>query len=302
MLKANLSFPNRRVMQYHQIKHEKGNRLSNRLLFKHVWLLLIFMFLFVSACTPSATPIAPIATSTLIPVTATITPQPLIPTPTSANLFDPDTIQLTPTLVPPLPILPTEPIDFTLVDQVTNDFSQQRNIPLSGIRLAYYRTESILSATFSCQPTTLLTDIVTRTEQFRNRENIRIGLLVGTVVYEYHVSIGADDTQIFLCETPQVVRGELLMAVDGVAQEMAQLARRRLAQELDLPTVRIMIDDIVPMTWTDTSLGCPLPDQTYEPASIVGFRIVVSTTTQTTVYHTDAVSLFECALDSETSP
>lgn len=127
----------------------------------------------------------------------------------------------------------------------------------------------------------------------------RFRLLVGNRIYEYHT----DRTeQIRRCPTTDVLRGEQLVAMDPVAAEMVALAQRQVAQELDLPTRRAQLVDVYAVTWPDSSLGCPLPDQTYDPIHIDGYRIVIIAGETEYAFHTDSVMLVLCPRGREVLP
>lgn len=92
------------------------------------------------------------------------------------------------------------------------------------------------------------------------------------------------------------------LANDPVAAELAALAQRRVAQDLNLPTRRVQIVDVTAFAWVDTSLGCPLPGETYSPGEVDGYRIVLSAGEQEYIFHTDFDRVIPCDPANEQLP
>lgn len=89
---------------------------------------------------------------------------------------------------------------------------------------------------------------------------------------------------------------------DPVAAQLAALVRRRLAEELDLLETRIRVLEITAFTWSDSSLGCPLPGQEYVPVVVEGYRIEAAAGDRTYVFHTDSERITPCEAGRERLP
>ncbi len=89
---------------------------------------------------------------------------------------------------------------------------------------------------------------------------------------------------------------------DPVAAQLAALVRRRLAEELDLLETRIRVLEITAFTWSDSSLGCPVPGQEYAPVVVEGYRIEAAAGDRTYVFHTDSERITPCAAGRERLP
>lgn len=246
-----------------------------------------------AACVPVTTPV-PVPTVPLIPATATYTPPPVLPSATPQTLpVAPQELQPTADTAPLTPIQTTGIIaDPALVRRVMGDLAAALQVDTRLIR--FVRVDSIrwLPAAPGCSQASALRDA-------ESVAGYSIALLAGTRVYTYYTG----DTDDFRrCPHTETVHGELLLAVDAIAQEMVMLVQRRLAQELDLPQRRIQIVDMTPYTWADTSLGCPLPEQTYTPRSIDGYRIIVSVGETDYAFHTDSERAIPCPAGRETLP
>lgn len=101
--------------------------------------------------------------------------------------------------------------------------------------------------------------------------------------------------------TPEASLDDLL-ATDPIAAELVALAQRLVADQLDLPARRVRLVDVQPITWDDTSLGCPAPNQSYEAATVDGYRIVLTTGDEFHLYHTDFDRVIPCTAENERLP
>ncbi|MCA9902254.1 MAG: hypothetical protein KC547_00240 [Anaerolineae bacterium] len=95
---------------------------------------------------------------------------------------------------------------------------------------------------------------------------------------------------------------ESLLDADPVAAELVALAQRRLAEDLGLPQRRIQLNEVQALRWSDTSLGCPRPDQTYVEADIPGYRIILQAGDDSYTFHTDFDRVLLCPEGSEVLP
>ncbi len=102
--------------------------------------------------------------------------------------------------------------------------------------------------------------------------------------------------------TPTQLSSDTLLDLDPVASELVALAQQRLSQELNLPTRRIRLMTVTPYTWSDTSLGCPLPGETYPAASIDGYRIILTVDDEEYIFHTDFDRITACEAVNEELP
>jgi len=89
---------------------------------------------------------------------------------------------------------------------------------------------------------------------------------------------------------------------DPVASELAALARRRVAQELNLPAQRVQLVEIQSVVWSDASLGCPVAGQTYPLGEVDGYRIVLSAGDREYYFHTDFDRALPCDAANELLP
>ncbi len=89
---------------------------------------------------------------------------------------------------------------------------------------------------------------------------------------------------------------------DPVADELAALAQRRVADTLNLPDRRVQIVEVESYTWIDTSLGCPTQDVTYPEQEVDGYRIVLRANEQDFIFHTDFDRVVACDAANEKLP
>jgi hypothetical protein len=95
---------------------------------------------------------------------------------------------------------------------------------------------------------------------------------------------------------------DTLLQTDPIAADLAALAQRRIADQLGLPTIRVRITEVTPYEWSDSSLGCPLPGQTYAPVDVIGYRIVLFAAGSQYIFHSDTEQLIACDEANEVLP
>lgn len=94
----------------------------------------------------------------------------------------------------------------------------------------------------------------------------------------------------------------ITLEADAIAAELAALAQRRVAQDLNLPTRRVRIVEVQAFVWPDISLGCPKPDETYLVGDIGGYRIVLEVGDVKYFFHTDFDRVVSCDAENEKLP
>jgi hypothetical protein len=95
---------------------------------------------------------------------------------------------------------------------------------------------------------------------------------------------------------------ETLLQSDPIAADLASLALRRIADQLDVPPFRVRIIEVTPYEWLDSSLGCPLPGQTYAEVDVIGYRIVLFAGGNQYIFHSDTEQLVACDEENEVLP
>ncbi|MCS6839640.1 MAG: hypothetical protein NZ699_00610 [Roseiflexus sp.] len=76
---------------------------------------------------------------------------------------------------------------------------------------------------------------------------------------------------------------------EATMRAMSELARQKLAEELEISVDQIKVVIADPTYWSDTSLGCPQPGMTYQQVITPGYRITLAVGSDLYVYHTDTV-------------
>lgn len=247
------------------------------------WLLLLLV-----ACMPTA-PSTPAPTRILIPAAATLTPTPTQPAPTPPPLAAPDDLGggATPTAVLTIPA-GAQP----LLDAVVDDLARRLDIETGAVQLLAFETATWAAIDLGCGD-----DPMGASD--RRVGGYRIVLLVEGVPYEYHTD---ETSRIRLCPTGSIAAANDLLLTDPIAAELVGLAGRQLAALLDISARRVELVEIVPYTWADTSLGCPLPEQTYSERQIDGYRILMRAGTDEYIFHADFDSVVLCDPANEQLP
>jgi len=271
-------------------------RESRRLIWKANWqgmssargLLLIFAL---AACSQAATPTR-LPTLTLIPPTPTSTSTPVTPTVTPANLPAPADL-VTPEADTGSVLIPAQAEP--LLERALSHLSERLGVGEDDIQLVRFETAVWTSLDLGCgrEASSSLASL--------EIDGFRFVLAHEDDIFEYHSD---RRTSVRLCEGMDEIAGrtELLLDTDPVAVELVGLARRRLAEQLDLAVRRIRLVDVTPHTWSDSSLGCPQPGETYPPILIEGYRIVLAAGDNEYVFHTDSTQLVPCEAGNEQLP
>lgn len=226
-----------------------------------------------------------IPTVVLIPATVTSTPTPVIATPTPENLPAPADF-MTPTPLAEVSFAPA--LAQPLLQQVLAHLAAELDVSTDSIQLLRLESAMWTGPNLGCRVTRRNSDDLPEISGYR------MLLAVGGVQYEYHTD---DHDKIQACDEVGVIGGrvdQLLLDIDPLAMELVALAQRRLAIRLDLPTSRIRVIDVMPFTWTDSSLNCPLPSREYTPVRVDGYRIVLAAGNSEYLYHSDSTQLVTC--------
>jgi hypothetical protein len=111
--------------------------------------------------------------------------------------------------------------------------------------------------------------------------------------------VSGTETPTRLAPTTSAALGDVQ---DPVAGELALIAQRLVAADLDLPTSRVLVASVLPAAWTDSALNCPAPDSEVVEQEIDGYRIVVQAGDQEFLFHTDFDRVVACDADNEQLP
>ncbi len=248
--------------------------------------------LILGACVPSVEP-PPLPTTTLIPATPIFTPLP--PTPPSSpapssGLVLPADLSTGQRIVIDVESASRVAQALSMIDYASRTWggSIDQFTVLEFSRVIWY------SADLGCGGSTR--DFVTPVPI----EGFRIVLRAAAQTYILHQANGGNPKR---CEDQQPLRGEKygLVLNDPVAEEFIELAKAQLRDELP-PSAIIELEELRAYTWSDSSLGCPLPNQRYSEGEYVGYRIVLRVNTQRALFHTTFDSLIRCEAEYETLP
>ena len=232
-----------------------------------LWLAVMVGAVTLVACAPVLTPTAS-PTQTLIPPTATVASA--LPPTATAEILIPAGAQ-------------------ALVIAARQDLASSLNVAAEQVELDSLETVTWPDAVLGCEDGTAADET----------PGYRILLRSGAALYEYHAD---EQGSVRQCGDAPDAEATLALNADPMAAELVMMAQQRVAAELDLSTRRIHVDSVEPMRWTDTSLNCPTPDITYEPAHIEGYRLVLSAGDQQYVFHSDFERLILCAPGQEQLP
>jgi hypothetical protein len=75
------------------------------------------------------------------------------------------------------------------------------------------------------------------------------------------------------------------MQGQGKSKDLMSALAADLSQRIGVGVENIEVVSVDPMTWNDSSLGCPQPGQSYLPAQTPGVRVVMKNNGQAYEYH-----------------
>ena len=265
-----------------------------------LWSALILIGVLMVACTPIQTPVA-LATSTIIPSTATTTATANSPTQVPLASSTPMTVNTEPPQRISTILETNIEIDVDFTQTIISDLATYLDINPNRIQIVSVENARWGETTLNCDGNPNTSDeIVIRNVLDRIQvDGFDYTLLLGNTLYSYHT----EGTSRYLrCEQHSIVSGEVLIAVDPLASETLRLVQTILATELDLSSRRVQLVDMQAVTWTDTSLGCPQNNQTYTETTIQGYHIVVSVADERYIYHSDSNTVYPCPLEQSIIP
>jgi hypothetical protein len=247
------------------------------------------VLVFLAACSTSAAPTnAP--TQVLIPAPPTLTPTSSIPTETPPPGIAPSDVIVGSQVT----AVPDELQ--SLIPQIVDDLASDLDVEADLIQVVRIEAAFWMTNQLGCDSVS--------TEASERGAGYQVILLVNNNFYEYHTDSG---THFLLCSEVNATAAAtlavgMLLELDPVAAELVGIAQQRVAEQLNLPIRRIRVLDIRAVRWTDSSLGCPQPDQTYTPIEIDGYRIAVTAGEQVFIFHSDFDHLLACDATDEQLP
>lgn len=263
-------------------------------MWKHVsqsnrrWSWLLVWFTILVGCSDQTSAIL-VPTVPLLPPTATATS--IVPTSTPTSQPPPAAVDIMGTSTAgetdAVSVTPLIETDITLPESLMSDMAknlaQRLSVTPNVVQLARITSVQWFDLDLGC------TDRLSFDEHGSGYE---VEFLVGGVVYRYRVAL--PDMVNLLCSGSKPARDQLLVLVDPSAEEFFSLAQQRVARQLDLPLRRVRLAELEAVTWMDTSLGCPQTGNTYDPAQIQGYRMVLLAGDNQYTFHTDSISIFAC--------
>lgn len=168
--------------------------------------------------------------------------------------------------------------------------AQHLKLPVEDVAIAGIEARSWSDSSMGCgQPGTMALTVIT--------EGYAVSATAQGRRYAVHVS----GENAVVCGTTGLVRRDRLPAVraEGI-DVLMERAREDLAQRLGADPAQIRLDGVKGEQWPDSSLGCPLQDETIEAGPIDGLVLALRYRGRLYTYHTDRKSLRPCpAIDAE---
>jgi hypothetical protein len=246
--------------------------------------LFIMVAMLMVACTPDAIA-TPIPTLAISPIPPTNTPFPPTETPTPEPRLSP--LDLT-TATPQ-----DEASRLSALVQADVQTRLEADELVEDVTIIPMRWED--SPTLGCESPTVPSANIRRVDGYW------VLVTAGERIFDYHTNQGQ---LLVLCAiyTTRDMPVDVRQLIDPLAVELVALAQRRLANQFDILERRVKPIEITPYQWTDTSLGCPDPNQTYVDQVIKGYRLVMQVGEALYAFHTDSEKIVPCPLGREVLP
>lgn len=240
-------------------------------------LFLVVLLLLSAACTSGGVQSTSAPTLTLIPSTPTNTPLPPTITPTRVAGIRPEALS---TSVPRYLSSLDSPEDQRLAGLAASDLldSTEAN-PLLLQLLVFEPWDNVDGLCLNDEDAT---------------PGYRVVYQLQDRIFDYLVS---DTDTLTLCQEADIreIDSGLRLLIDPVAADLVVLAKARVGREADVEPDEVEVDEIVPRTWQDTSLGCPEVDETYREQRIDGYFIRLLANDRWYQLHTDFERATLCA-------
>lgn len=114
--------------------------------------------------------------------------------------------------------------------------------------------------------------------------------------------VSPTETPVSPIQTPTSPIGTPVSPVERPSLDIVDAAVEQAISELNVDPDAVEVISIESVEWSDTSLGCPQPDEMYAQVITPGYRVVLAVDGETYEVHTDATgeNLAICQPDSGT--
>jgi hypothetical protein len=168
--------------------------------------------------------------------------------------------------------------------------AQHLDLSVDEVTVAGVEARTWSDSSMGCgQPGSMALTVIT--------EGYAVSATVQGRAYDVHVS----GENALVCGNAGLVRRDRSPAVRATGIDvLMERARQDLAQRLRADPAQIRLDGVKGQQWPDSSLGCPLQDETIEAGPVDGLVLALRYRGRLYFYHTDRVSLRPCpAIDAE---
>jgi len=182
----------------------------------------------------------------------------------------------------------TATFDPQIVEEAALDaLSRELNIPRSEISIISTLPREWNDASLGCpKPGQVYPPVLT--------PGYQITLAVGDRTYQVHTDISGT---VIICFSEESEEGSAV--ADPLVAEFIAEAKAQLAEELGIAEGTIALVRSEAVDWSDSSLGCAEPGQTYAQVITPGYRIVLAVDETRYEYHADQQRMFLCTTPTQ---
>lgn len=109
---------------------------------------------------------------------------------------------------------------------------------------------------------------------------------------EHHVHVAHN--QAIVCERPVLSRKPGAVSRARGVDQMIQLAREDLAQQLGIDQALIRVTGMKPQQWSDSTMECPVAGETIRPGPLRGYKLSLRYQQRVFTYHTEMTHVRAC--------
>ena len=243
------------------------------------------MLILVACTTAKDTPPPPAPTVTLIPITSAPTMTSTVGVASTSSAFNPsDLPTYTPVVDEFLPASANIALDAVFAQQVAGH--------LVNLRRIRWRNDDNDDDILSCAVRYHVT-LPTAQDGYR---------VVVQVDDEIFVYLTDDTGHTVQCDEESLSIEGRPLVFDPTTQDLVDLAKNDLIRSLEVNEAFVIWRDLIAVTWPDTSLGCPVPDATYEFIEINGYWLSFVVDNVEYTYHSDGLTVKACPAEQVDMP
>ena len=185
-------------------------------------------------------------------------------------------------------VMPISRSDMSIAEKAVLALADHLDVPVTEISVDSVRAIEWRDSSIGCpQPGQAYMQVITPGNKITLRHDGKVH-----VVHEANGNA-------FVCVRQKPAVASVTNTLELVWGEQAAIAREDLAAKLNVEVSQIILASARATTWTDTSLGCADPGESYEDIRTEGYVLTLRHGSRNFTYHTDLDRVIACPAISE---